>query len=145
MSVEQLRVGMKVKTLKHGFKAITLMGKSSLYNSGGPERTRDRLFIYPATGLRITGGHSVLLESASAAQLATMRASFGKLFITEGCFRLMAKDDPNAKPYPIEGTFPVYNFALETYNEHQNYGILADGILVESSFPYWIRKTMELI
>jgi hypothetical protein len=122
-----------------------LIGKGSIYNSGGPERTRERLYIYPKTGLRITGGHSVLIEDANAEQLSTIRASFGKIYITEGCFRLMAKDDPDAKPYSVPGTFPIYNFALEEEGEHQNYGVWADGILVESSFQYWIRKAMQIV
>jgi hypothetical protein len=141
--IENLRVGMKVKTLKHGYKEVTMIGKSTIFNPGGTERIRERLYIYP-TGLRITGGHSILVETANADQLAIMRKSFGRLFITEGCFRLMAKDDPHAQPYERRGTFNIYNFALGA-NETLNYGVFADEILVESSFPYWIRKRMEVI
>jgi hypothetical protein len=57
----------------------------------------------------------------------------------------MAKDDPAAKPYNVPGNFPIYNFALEEEGEHQNYGVWADGVLVESSFQYWIRKAMQIV
>ena len=143
--IEHLRIGMKVKTRKHGYKRITLIGKGSIYNSGDSERTRERLYIYPKSGLRLTGGHSVLIEDANSEQLSIIRASFGRIYITEGCFRLMAKDDPAAKPYSVPGIFPIYNFALEEEGEHQNYGVSADGVLVESSFEYWIRKAMQIV
>jgi hypothetical protein len=136
---------MKVKTLKHGYKRITMIGTGAIHNPSGSERIRERLYIYPTSGLLLTGGHSVLIEDANAEQLSIIRTSFGRIYVTEGCFRLMAKDDLNAKPYSVPGIFTIYNFALEEEGEHQNYGVWADGVLVESSFQYWIRKTMQII
>jgi hypothetical protein len=33
---------------------------------------------------------------------------------------------------------------LEAPNEHTNYGVFANGKLVESSFPYWVKKSMNI-
>lgn len=43
--VEDLKVGMLVKTLKHGYKAITLMGTSTIHNVGGSEREIGRAHV----------------------------------------------------------------------------------------------------
>jgi hypothetical protein len=138
--VEELKVGMKVKTLKHGYRAVTLMGTSTIYNVGGSERVRERLYVYPKENLVLTGGHSVLLEDVSGDQLNRIKRSFGGVFFTEGKLRLMAMDDETAEPYLTKGVFPIYNFVLEAPNEHTNYGVWANGKLVESSFPYWVKK-----
>jgi hypothetical protein len=143
--VEDLKVGMKVKTLKHGYKAVTLLGKSKIHNPSGTERVRERLYRYPKENLVLTGGHSVLLDTVSGEQMAAIRESFGKIFFTEGKIRLMAKDDPEAELYPVQGTHEIYNFVLEAPTEHMNYGVFANGKLVESSFPYWIKKGMTLV
>jgi len=138
--VEELKVGMKVKTLKHGYKAVTLIGTSTIHNVGGSERVRERLYVYPKENLVLTGGHSVLLDDVSGDQLDRIKQSFGKVFFTEGKIRLLAKDDETAEPYLRKGIFQIYNFVLEAPNEHTNYGIFANGKLVESSFPYWVKK-----
>jgi len=138
--VEELKVGTKVKTLKHGYKAVTLMGTSVIRNRADSERVRERLYIYPKENLILTGGHSVLLDDVSGTQLARIKESFGNLFFTEGKIRLMAMDDETAIPYPIKGHFPIYNFVLEAPNDHTNYGVFANGKLVESSFAYWVKK-----
>jgi len=106
---------------------------------------RERLYRYPKENLVLTGGHSVLVDSVSGERLASIRASFGKLFFTEGKIRLMAKDDPEAELYPVQGTHDIYNFVLEAPTEHMNYGVFANGKLVESSFPYWIKKGMNIV
>jgi hypothetical protein len=133
-------VGTKVKTLKHGYKAVTLMGTSVIRNRAGSERIRDRLYIYPKENLILTGGHSVLLDEVSGTQLERIKESFGNIFFTEGKIRLMAMDDDEAEPYLKKGPFPIYNFVLEAPNDHTNYGVFANGKLVESSFPYWVKK-----
>jgi hypothetical protein len=142
--VEDLKVGMKVKTLKHGYKAVTLMGTSNIHNRADSERVRERLYVYPKENLILTGGHSVLLDDVSGDQLNRIKRSFGGVFFTEGKLRLMAMDDETAIPYLAKGVFPIYNFVLEAPNEHTNYGVFANGKLVESSFPYWVKK-MKLL
>jgi hypothetical protein len=138
--VEELKVGTKVKTLKHGYKAVTLLGTSVIRNRADSERVRERLYIYPKENLILTGGHSVLLDEVSGTQLERIKESFGNLFFTEGKIRLMAMDDDEAEPYLKKGPFPIYNFVLEAPNDHTNYGVFANGKLVESSFPYWVKK-----
>lgn len=142
--VEDLKVGMKVKTLRHGYRAVTLVGKSTLYNSvDSTERVRERLYVYPRENLVLTGGHSVLLDAVSGDQVKTIKKSMGELYLTEGKIRLMAMDDPEAELYPVKGAHAIYNFALST--EDVNYGVYANGKLVECSFPYWIKKGMQLV
>ena len=54
-------------------------------------------------------------------------------------------DDDAAEPYAVAGTYEVYNFVLEGPHENTNYGVYANGLLVESSFRSWVERTMRLI
>lgn len=141
-AVETLRVGDKVKTLHSGYRAIVMTGSSTIFNNPTPERTREKLYVYPE-GLVVTGGHSVLLEKFTDEQLAKVKKSLGKVYVTEGRGRLLAMDDDRASVYPVKGKFNIYNFALESPNDYRNYGVYANGgVLVESSFKCWLEKGM---
>lgn len=141
-AVETLRVGDNVKTLHSGYKPVVMTGSSVIYNNPTPERTREKLYIYPE-GLVVTGGHSVLLEKFTDEQLAKVKKSMGKVYVTEGRGRLLAMDDDRASVYPVKGRFNIYNFALESPDEYRNYGVYANGgVLVESSFKCWLKKGM---
>ena len=118
--VEELKVGMKVKTLKHGYKAVTLIGTSNIHNRADSERVRERLYVYPKENLVLTGGHSVLLDDVSGDQLNRIKKSFGGVFFTEGKLRLMAMDDETAEPYLAKGTIPIYNCVMAASNENTN-------------------------
>lgn len=141
--VEDLRVGDRVKTFRSGYLPVTAVGTSRMFNGGYPERLREQLYLYPESGLVVTGGHSVLLDTVNGELLARMRSSFGDVFYTEGRFRLMAMDDLHAIPYPVRGTFSIYNFALS--DDNRNYGVYANGQLVECSFPSWIYTMKQVL
>jgi hypothetical protein len=143
-AIEDLRVGDKVKTLHAGYKPIVMIGSSTIYNDATPARTREKLYVYPE-GVVVTGGHSVLKEACSPQEFARINKSFGKVFVTEGRIRLAAMDDDRASVYPVRGRFNIYNFALEAPHDNMNYGVYAgDGLLVESSFKYWLEKGMHI-
>jgi hypothetical protein len=137
--IEEIQPGTLVKTLKHGFVATEIVNQSSIYNSGDIERVSERLYllsksIYPQLNenLVITGGHSILVDSLTVEQKETIVKDLETVFVTEGKYRLPAYIDEQAIPYPIEGNFDIYHIYLENANEQSNYGIYANGLLVES-------------
>ena len=82
------------------------------------------------------------MDEVNGEQLLRIKKSLKRLFFTEGKVRLLAMDDDRATPYPVVGKFKIYNFALESSNDNTNYGVYANGLLVESSFKYWIERRM---
>ena len=146
IAVEELKVGMLVKTYKHGYIPITMIGKKSLYNPGNDTRIKDRLYEctpenYPelTENLYITGCHSILVDQLTEQQtMDTLRES-GDIFITDDKYRLMSHLDVRSVPYTCEGNYTIYHVTLEHPDEYMNYGIWANGLLVESCS----RKSME--
>jgi hypothetical protein len=123
----------------NGYKAIVGIKKDTLVNPGTNERTVDRLYSYDDK-LFVTGAHSVLVDSLTEEQKEKTAIHLGlvftedveKLFIAESKCKLMAYLDDNAKPWASEGIYTIWHIALENTDENANYGIYANGYLVES-------------
>jgi hypothetical protein len=138
VAIENLQCGDLVKTL-NGYKAIVGIHKNTLVNPGSNERTVNRLYSYDDK-LFVTGAHSVLVDSLSQEQKEKTAKHLGlifaedveKVFVAENKCKLMAYIDDKAKPWASEGVYTIWHIALENTNENANYGIYANGYLVES-------------
>ena len=137
--VEELRNGTLVKTSLHGYKKVVAVGKGSIQNPGNDARTENRLYRcspshYPALkqDLYLTGCHSILEFPITDKQKENTIAHLGKLFVTDNKYRLMACVDERAEPWNSEGEYPIYHFALENEDDGMNYGVYANGLLVET-------------
>jgi hypothetical protein len=137
--IETLRPGTLVKTSQDGYKKIELIGSGSLHNPGTSERTEQRLYKcspdkYPGLieDLYITGCHSILVNDLTDKQREETIQHLGHAFVTDRKYRLMACVDERAEPWNSEGNYTIYHLALEHENKDMNYGIYANGLLVET-------------
>jgi len=154
IKIEELRKGDLVKTLKNDYLPIVLIGKSPIYNSGDSDRIKNRLYTlakdkYPdlTEDLVLTGCHSLLVDWLTEPQLLEMGGEEKRLYMTDDKLRLFTYLDEKAEPYPEKGTFTIYHLALENENYIGNYGIWANGLLVESCSKRYLTELsgMELI
>jgi len=154
IAIENLRKGDLVKTLKNDYLPIVLIGKSPIYNSGDLERIKNRLYILPkqlfpslTEDLVLTGCHSLLVDGLYKEQIFEMGGPDGRLYKTDDKLRLFTCFEPRAIPYQKEGTFTIYHLALESDNDEINFGIWANGLLVESCSKSYLRELsgMEFI
>ena len=138
--VEELRRGDLVKTLSGEYIKINLIGRSTINNPDNSDRGPNRLFIlrqanYPELNedLIITGCHSRLVDRLTEQQKKRHLQLMSNLYITTGKFRLMAFIDEKAEPYRDPGVHEIWHFALDNANEVCNYGVYANGLLVETA------------
>jgi len=73
-----------------------------------------------------------LVETLTDIQKEKTKELLGKIFITNDYFRLMTNIDENAILLEKEGVYPIWHFALEHEDYYKNYGVYANGLLVES-------------
>ena len=137
--IESLRKGDLVKTIYNGYMPVNMICTSVLYNPGNDHRITNRLYKcskerYPELfeDLYITGCHSILLPWLTDQQWELTKSVNGNVFVTDNHFRLIAYADELAEPFNKEGYMNIYHVALDHHDEYMNYGIYANGLLVES-------------
>ena len=137
--IEHITTQNFVKTTNDGYKKVTMICNAKIYNSGDNRRTENRLYLCSKNtyhelkeDLIITGFHSILVDDFSDEIAEKTTQLLGELFITDNKLRLIACLDDRAVPYDQEGTFNIWHFALEHTDCYMNYGVYANGLLVES-------------
>lgn len=145
--VQDLKKGDLVKTIKHGFKAIDMIGSKEIVHQAIEERIKNQLYRcsqknYPelVEDLIITGCHSILVDKFDKGEREKTIEIVGRIFVTDNKYRLLACIDKRASVYENVGKHKVYQICLENDNEYLNYGIYANGLLVETSFRCHLQR-----
>jgi hypothetical protein len=145
--IESLRKGDLVKTFSNGYKPVDTIGTSKIYNPANSMRSLNRLYRcskdnYPSLteDLVITGCHSILVKDITDEERATLIDIQEKIYVTEKHYRLIAAADKKAVPYEQEGVFNIWHIALEHPQYTFNYGVYANGLLVETSSMRMMRE-----
>ena len=154
--IQNLKKGDLVKTCLHEYVPIHAIGVKEIYHPNVSERINNQLYECTSKNcpelfenLIITGCHCILVDNfKDDIQKESVKNLYnGEIFVTDGKYRLPACIDERTNVYENEGTHTVYHLALENDNYSMNYGIYANGLLVEScSKRYLIEKSnMKLI
>jgi hypothetical protein len=145
--IKNIRKGTLVKTLSSGFKAVDYIGHSQIYNPSHKLRAKNRLYKltprnYPdlKEDLIITGCHAVLVDKLTEKETEKTIEYTGKVYYTENKTRLIACLDARAEPFMEKGIYTIWHLSLENENYHYNYGIYANGLLVESASQNMMRE-----
>jgi hypothetical protein len=124
-----------------------MIGTTKLYNSGNTLRGTNKLYVcssdkYPelTEDLIITGCHSILVDNISEKEKEGTLELFGHILITDNKYRLMAYLDERATPYLEEGLFNIWHIALDNDDYYMNYGIYANGLLVETCSKRYLKE-----
>jgi hypothetical protein len=104
------------------------------------ERIKDRLYKltpeqYPTLtrDLIITGCHAVLEDELTEEQTEQTLNILEDIYVTDDKYRLIAMIDERAEIYETkEEESEIWHLCLEHEDDKMNYGIYANGLLVES-------------
>jgi len=144
VSVQNLRIGDLVKTISETkYSPITYIKQSKIFNTGDKKRTKNKLYVcnmspkFPTlfSDLVITGPHSILVDdnNFSDDDRSNVLKMLGDIFVTDKKYRMPACLDKRTKPYEVKGEFDIYHFALTNKCDYSNYGVFANGLVVESA------------
>jgi len=149
--IQSMKAGDVVKTYMHGYKKVDLVGYNTISNSGDSERVKDKLYKYTkdkypeiTENLVVTGGHSILVDKLTKTQKEKTKKYWDIYHKTDDKYRLLSVVNNKATPYEIEGEFNIYHIAIESDDELTNFGIYANGLLVESCSKHYLKLTMKL-
>jgi hypothetical protein len=157
--IQHLRKGDLVKTSRNGFVPIHAIGTSEINHSADQNAGQRRrgcwlsnlLFRltnekYPelTEDLILTGYHSILVDEFHGIEKTETRGLLGDIYITDGFYRLPACIDRRASIYEESGRHRIYHLALENDNYYGNYGIYANGLLVESCCKRYLLELSNM-
>jgi hypothetical protein len=150
--IQDLKKGDLIKTLKHDFKPIVLIGKRLIYNKASEVRIKDQLYKCDKDNFQevfetlvITGCHSILVDGFKNEEQKKKTIEVnGNIFVTDGLYRLPACVDERTSVYEITGTYTIYHIALENDDYYMNYGIYANGLLVESCSQRYLKELSKM-
>ena len=93
----------------------------------------------------ITGCHAILVEEITDQHRKELIDIMGRIFATDDKYRLIAHVDERTVPYEKEGLCRIWHLALDNNDYYMNYGIYANGLLVESTSKRFLDeyKVME--
>jgi len=140
--IQELKEGDLIKTYAHGYKPIYKIGCNEINHLCSEERNTNKLYKcstekFPELfeDLVITGCHSILVDNFKYEEerQKTIEIHDGKLCMTDDKYRLPACADKRTTIYEISGSHKIYHFALENDDYYENYGVFANGLLVEST------------
>ena len=146
LAIQYLRKGDLVKTV-NDFIPIHAIGKREIFHPANQNRHKDQLYKcspdhFPVfEDLVITGCHSILVDEFKEGEREKTIEINGDMYLSENKYRLPACVDERATVYETRGTYTIYHFALENDDYYNNYGVYANGLLVETCC---IRNLMEL-
>lgn len=146
--IQDLKKGDLVKTLKHGYKSIYKIGNKQIHHKVRSSRVKDQLYRcsqekYPELfeDLIITGCHCILVDGfVDEKQRQKTIDINGHTYVTDNKYRLPACADYRATVYESPGEYSIYHFALENDDYYMNYGVYANGLLVESSSKRFMNE-----
>jgi hypothetical protein len=124
-----------------------MIGTSPIHNPGNSIRIPNRLYRCPKENypelfedLIMTGHHAILVDQITDQQRKELKDIMGRIFVTDNKYRLISHLDERSVPYEREGVFSVWHLALDNDDYFMNYGIFANGLLVETCSKRYIKE-----
>lgn len=148
-NVEDLHKNDLIQTSRDGLKKIHLIGKREIIHPCSNDRDKNQLYKcskkqYPELfdDLIMTGCHSILVDNDEVSEVTKekIKEVHEHLFVTDAKLRLPLCADERSIVYEKAGECSIYHLALENDDELMNYGIYANGLLVESCSKIYLEN-----
>jgi hypothetical protein len=136
--IENLRKGDLVKSYKHGYRKIDLIGKNPMINN--PEKFNECMYKMEKTqenglleDLIVTGGHAILVDELGSYKEENDLLFGGKTPTIDDKYLLLSTVSKEFIKLDNTNLYTYYHFTLENNgNDDERFGVWANGILTET-------------
>jgi len=144
--IEKLRKGDLIKTYKHGYRKIDLIGRNILINN--PDIYKNCMYKMVKTetnelteDLIVTGGHSILVDSMSEKEKKLNKQLVGETPMIDNKYLLLAAGSEQFEQINNKKPYVYYHLVLDNEdNDESQYGIWSNGILTETPSKEFFKK-----
>ena len=77
-------------------------------------------------------------------QIEKTREVNGNIYITEDKYRIPACVDERTTVYETAGSYMIYHLALDNHDYYMNYGVYANGLLVETCSQRYLKELSNM-
>lgn len=146
VKIQDMKPNMLVKTYNEGYVPIYSIGWFHLTNEVNEDGNRHPNGLFELTkekypqltnNLVLTGRHSILVKDLNKEEI--IDHSFHKNWKIQEHYKLPCFANKNAIQYQENGLFKIWSFCLKADDSSKNFGIYANGLLVESTNKQDIR------
>jgi hypothetical protein len=135
--IENLRKGDLVKTLKHGYRKIDLIGKNQMINN--PEKCTASMYKMVKTDdngliedLIVTGAHGILVDEIGNFKEENDKM-YGERVMIDDKYLLMVSISNKFIKLEDTNFYTYYHFVLENDRDDTRFGVWSNGVLSEST------------
>jgi uncharacterized repeat protein (TIGR01451 family) len=137
--IENIEVGAMVKTYKHGYRRVELIGHRTMTNN--PDQWDNCMYRLPKgdkmiDDLVVTGSHSILVDTQPQEQEERKRQRqywADEMYMIDGKYMIMAAVSNKFIKLTDTGEYVYYHLVLEDDGcSERQYGIWANGVMSES-------------
>lgn len=149
--IERLRKGDFVKSYKHGYRKIDLIGKNTMINN--PDKFSECMYKMTKTDsngltedLIVTGGHSIMIDDLGKYKYK-MFGVLGQMKKIDDKYLVLASASKDFEKMQNNETYTYYHFVLENNgDDSERYGVYSNGILTETpSKREFVKHGLNLI
>jgi hypothetical protein len=145
--IEKLRKGDFIKTYKHGYRKIDLIGRNILINNPAIYKNCMYKMVKTETNglmedLIVTGGHSILVDSMTEEENELNEQLFwGEVPMIDKKYLLLAAVSTHFEQIKNKKPYVYYHLVLDNEDDDEaRYGIWANGILTETPSKEFFKK-----
>ena len=147
LPIQDLKKGVLVKTYKHGFKPIALIGSRKMINNPNMQGfCMHKMVKTDENGLLedliVTGYHSILVDDLG--ELCEENKKYSDQVKVEDKFLLSTAVSKDFVKLEDTNEYTYYHFALENEDPEERFGVWANGVLTETTpISHFKRKFHE--